>query len=588
MKKRNKLLGILLFSAILLYALTKDFTPTVETVYVNGNILTLGANNATATAMHVKNGVIQQIGAVAEMDFSAGEPRYVDLKGATVLPGFIDSHSHVALSSFTYDMVDLSGFTHRSNAAVWEALKVAVQNTPKGEWIIGKGIDIVLVPDLVLPTLQFLDAIAPDNPVMLISQSLHSYWGNTAAFTAAGITKESDTKVSTSYYEKDAAGNLSGGIVEQLAFLPFLAVLNKDATTPKKLTKATTAVFKTYAALGNTTVVSAGITINDAKPLRLYEHVSSNRTSFVNQLLSVGGLLPKRTPMPRHFMFVRHDRAFLFPTQTAAPNDFYGIIGVKHWYDGSPYTGSMYLESPYEATAFSKEKLHVNPGHTGKALIEAQALKEFISTYTKKGWQIAIHTQGDQAIKEVLAAYENLSEEFDFSSARNRLEHCLLATTASIHQMKKLGITPSYHINHLLYYGDVLETEMLSSSRVNRMLPLKSTLDAGVKFTLHADQPMFDSHPFRLIQTAVERKTTANNTIGAHERIPLLAALKSMTIHAAWQIHKEDKIGSLEKGKLADFIVVDANPFDVAVEKIGDIQVLQTFVHGNEVLFKKE
>ena len=147
--------------------------------------------------------------------------------------------------------------------------------------------------------------------------------------------------------------------------------------------------------------------------------------------------------------------------------------------------------------------------------------------------------------------------------------------------MKNLNLTPSLHINHLYYYGDALKADLIGKERAEKIVPLGSLEERAIKYSIHADQPMFESNPFRLIQTAVERKTRSGAILGDSQNITVLEAIKSLTIHAAWQIHMEDKIGSLEKGKYADFIVVDKNPFTIPTSKLNTIKCLQTYINGN-------
>lgn len=147
--------------------------------------------------------------------------------------------------------------------------------------------------------------------------------------------------------------------------------------------------------------------------------------------------------------------------------------------------------------------------------------------------------------------------------------------------MKALNLTPSLHINHLYYYGDALKDDLLGKQRAEHILPLRSIKEHELNYSIHADQPMFESNPFRLIQTAVERKTRSGNILGKTQNITVLEAIKSLTIDAAWQIHMEDKIGSLEKGKYADFVVLNKNPFTIQTDKLSTITCLKTIINGN-------
>ena len=570
---------------ILLYIfLIQDFEKAAPTIYINGDIITLNNDQPEAEAMFIKDGVIIEIGSNEAMNkYSSEEISTVDLKGATIMPGFIDAHTHFALSMFMSDMIDLSGFKHKSNREVWAHFESKVALHEMGEWIVCKGIDPILVGDLIPPTLDYLDKVAPDNPVIIFSQSLHSYWVNSKAYKLAGITLDTPNPSEHSYYAKNTNGQFSGLIVEQEAIKPITNLLKEAVFTANKLSSLAPKVMTDYAKRGNTTIVSAGITITDEKPFLLFDQLSNEKPTLLGSLLGKLGIIPERKANPRHFMYLRHEMAHLMPEDNESRNDFYDIIGIKHWYDGSPYIGTMYLDEPYLSSELTNDKLDIPVGYKGEALLAKDTLKAFIKKFHNKGWQIAIHAQGDAANSEVLDVYESLENELDYSSSRHRLEHCLLLSASDLERMKKLNITPSYHVNHLYYYGDALKANLLGTERTESIMPIGSSLNKGMKFSLHADQPMFESHPFRLIQTAVERQTVTGDVISEEQKIGLTEAIKSMTINAAWQINMETKIGSLEKGKYADFIVLDKNPYEIPTSDLENIKCLKTYVHGNLV-----
>lgn len=584
MKKYISIISILLLLCIGIYLyLVKDFPTTAPTLYTNANIITLYDQQPAATAMLVRDGRIEAIGNASDISKDKTKDAIiVDLKGQTIMPGFIDPHTHFALSMFLGGMHDLSGFTHNTNQEVWDYFAEKVEQTPAGEWIIAKGIDPLLIHDLIPPSLTSLDKIAPNNPVLILSQSLHSYWVNSKAYELAGITKDTPNPSDHSYYERDENGDFTGLIAEQAAIQPFFKLIQKDFLTPEFLSNVSRQVMNEYASNGNTTIVSTGLTIDDEKPLILLQHLSAQHNTFLGGLLTKIGLLPPRKPTPRHFIYMRHDKAHLLPTVSSG-DDFYDIIGVKHWYDGSPYIGSMYLDQPYQDSKLTNTTLSIPSGQRGEALIAPDSLRAFIKKYHTAGWQIAIHTQGDAAIREVLDVYEELSSELDFSRSMHRLEHCLLLPITELERMKKLNITPSFHINHLYYYGDALKNDLLGAERSEALLPIRATQDKGLLYSLHADQPMFPSTPFRLMQTAIERQTKSKDTIGITQAIELHDALRALTIDAARQIDMDDKIGSLEEGKYADFIILDRNPLEIPIADLEKIRCVQTFVNGNAI-----
>ena len=242
----------------------------------------------------------------------------------------------------------------------------------------------------------------------------------------------------------------------------------------------------------------------------------------------------------------------------------------------------MYLERPYLDNHFTNNVLHIPSGHSGAALLTKNQLSSHIIKYQTEGWQIAIHAQGDIAIREILETFESVSflSEKDY---RHRIEHCILIDNTSIKRMSRLNIHPSFHINHLYYYGDALENQIIGKSRADRMLPIRSAAENSLRFTLHADQPMFPSDPFSLLHTAVNRKTKEGTTLGKQNSISVYQGLEALTIHAAWQIKMDEKIGSIKEGKYADLIILDRNPLDSDKKDLRSIRVLDTYVHGNKI-----
>lgn len=583
MRKRYVAIFICLALLLVYFLLMQDFQKTESSIFYNGTILTMEAPSNTPEAIFVERGIIKSIGSQEDiLNLKTKHTQLVDLDGKTIMPGFIDPHTHPAISTFLYSMVDVSGFKHQTPEALWQHLSHEINRFEKNEWIICKGFDPMLIKGLEAPHIQFLDSIAPQNPLVIIAQSLHSYWANTIAFEQVGISKNTPDPTPTSYYEKDEQGELTGFIAETVALEPFAKKL-EEIYSAQQMIDNTAEVLKDYARMGNTTIVTTGLTVQDAKPLRLYEHLSAEKPNLLNQLLAAVGIFPKRLATVRHFLYMRHDRDFLLPPSPNNGDDFYRIIGLKHWYDGSPYTGSMFLSRPYEVSDLTTKGLGIPAGYRGERLLEVEELASFIDDYQSQGWQIAVHVQGDQAIKETLEAFELVDQQSSVASFRHRFEHCLLLQHEDIHRLSKLNITPSIHINHLYYYGEALRDDLIGAKRAEQILPVGDLETAGLTYTLHADQPMFKSDPLHLIQTAVRRQTKERSVIGESQNISIEQALKAMTIDAAWQIHMEDKIGSIKIGKYADFVILDHNPLKVNIDNVRNIKVLQTIVHGNRI-----
>ena len=282
-----------------------NFTPTNSQLFYNGTILTMEDDEPIINAIYVENGIINKVGDEDKLRKIATEGTdFINLNGHTLMPGFIDPHTHPVASAFLHGMIDLSGFKHATKEDVWSYFEESVSQYKPNEWIICKGFDQVLVGGLDPPHISYLDSIAPNNPVFITSLPMHAYWANTLAFESAGIDKDTIDPSESSFYEKDDKGNLTGYISEQEAFKPFkesmILALGNDL-----LKENCVKVLDEYAQNGNTTITAMGITTDDPNIIRLYNHLSSEHSSFLNKLLSQVGLLPKRKPSVRHFVFIR-------------------------------------------------------------------------------------------------------------------------------------------------------------------------------------------------------------------------------------------------------------------------------------------
>ncbi len=494
-----------------------------------------------------------------------------------MMPGFIGVHTHPDLTAYLYGFVDLSGFTHRTKEEVWAKLRQAVKETKKGEWIFCRGFDPMLVPGLTAPDIQFLDSVAPDHPVLILAQSLHSAWANSLAFKKLGVTATTPDPAPGSYFEKDSQGKLTGFIVETAA----VKVMSADVLKTFSIKNNAVKVNDTHIRNGITSITTMGLF--SAKALILYEHLSTGHPRLIHRVLGAIGVLPKRKPTVRHFMYILHSTPDLFPKNVENGDDFFKICGMKIWYDGSPYTASMYINEPYLNSELMLKGLKVPANHRGQTVIGKREFYDAVKKYHELGWQVSVHSQGDRSSEEVLDVFDKVQSESSVKNLRHRLEHGLLLTPELLAKMKRLGMTPSFHVNHLYYYGKALRDDILGARRTARMLPVNSSRIEGLHYSLHADDPMYPEEPLSLLQTAVTRKTREGEIIGPHEAVSVMEGLKALTIYPAWQLKMEKKLGSIEPGKYADLIILDRNPLKANPDSLRDIRVLNTYVNGNEV-----
>ncbi|WOX07188.1 amidohydrolase [Microbulbifer pacificus] len=537
-------------------------SPDADRIYINGEIVTLDDKDSVASALAIKDGKITAVGTSEEISALAGvRTETIDLNGKALLPGFIAVHEHPAISAVFRNFVDMSGFRHRTAAEAWQQLESAIAAAPQGEWIYAMGLDPVLLEGLQLPDRNSLDQMAPHNPVFILAQSMHTAWVNSAALAAMDIDEQTPDPGEGSYYGRDKNGRLNGTLVEKQALEPFLA----KHKNPFKVTNAYTGVLTDLRNAGYTSVASLGF----------------NMPAWLARWASLESLQPRI----RQFFYYRGDNLNKLSGSPEQDGEFFHVRGAKFWFDGSPYSGSMVVEQPYLDSHLAEE-LGIVHGSHGEPVISAEQLRNQFQELNKRGWQIATHVQGDRAAQEYVQilqqVYESLPEtqRQEFVARRHRLEHGLLLRKEMLPAFARLGISPSFHINHIYYYGDALNTALLGPERTQRTLPVKSAFELGMHPTLHSDSPMFPAEPFSLMQTAITRRSRAGTAIGEAEALTPSQALRTITINAAWQLGMEEEIGSLEVGKRADLVILDRNPLSTPAENWREIRVLETRVAG--------
>ncbi|MFP6640758.1 MAG: amidohydrolase, partial [Myxococcota bacterium] len=486
----------------------------------------------------------------------------IDLKGTCVLPGLIEPHTHPDLCAQCYSWVDVSGFTHSHVDGVEEALRGAVAQSEPGEWIFAFGLDPMLTENVGVWGRKRLDELAPDNPIAVMIQSMHTLFVNSLAFEIAGIDENTPDPAGGGRYRKDANGRLTGKVEEAVAAFSFLRFFEQ---AQQAVSERIWQQYQRYAKAGLTTIGMPGLFV----PL---------------PMLSVFEELAEREASPvRLIAYLRHHQVDQSGRKPGQGSDRFRVQGVKLWYDGSPYSGTMLLDEPYLESKLCCCTLGISPGTTGHANHTADELEELVTDLHRDGWQVLTHAQGDRGTRESLDLYERVLSRHERPDHRFRMEHCALISQSDLERAARLGVTPSFHINHVYYYGPELRDEIIGSERAERLMPIGSALSMGHRVSLHADSPMYPPEPFRLMRTAITRQTRKGDTIAAHEAISREQALRAITLDAAWQLFADDRVGSLTQGKLADLTLVDRNPLESPPEEMDQIEVQATWLSGRQV-----
>lgn len=253
---------------------------------------------------------------------------------------------------------------------------------------------------------------------------------------------------------------------------------------------------------------------------------------------------------------------------------------AKFFSDGSIQGYTAFLGHPYH------KPYHGDSSYRGFPTMAQNKLDEEIGRFHRAGMQLAIHANGDAAIDSVLDAIEKAQRSKPMADIRHILVHAQTARKDQLERMARLGVTPSFFSAHIYYWGDRHEDIFLGPQRASNISPTRWAKNQGLRFSVHLDTPVVPMNPRLLLWSTVVRRTSGGVVLGPDQRLSVMEALRAMTIDAAWQIHQEDRIGSLETGKMADLVVLSEDPRK-SPERIREIAVERTVI-GGVTLYPKQ
>lgn len=530
-----------------------------HTIYVNGTIITMGGSTPTVEAVAVSEDRIVAVG--RERDIRAiavAETRVVDLRGRTMLPGFVDAHSHFPSGGINaLFVVNLSSPPVGEVSSVDDvvaALRKKAEATPAGAWIRGAGYDQTLLKEGRHPTRADLDRASSQHPILITHASGHLAVANSMALRLADVTARTPNPAGGVIQRDDRTKEPNGVFEEDWQAVSRLL----PGYTDEQIRSAIQWAVTDYTAHGVTTATIAGGGVSPAL-----------------QAAAEAGLVPLRVTA------MSYDSPTLPPARPTGSNTLRTGRTVKLVADGSiqGYTG--YLTAPYHVP------YHGDRAYRGYPRDSREALIAQVKRLNRLGYQLAIHANGDAAIDDVLAAYGEALKDFPRTDTRFRIEHAQMARPDQLDTMKALGVSPSFFVSHAYFWGDQHRDIFMGPDRASRLSPLASARRRGLRFSIHLDTPVTPMRPLQAVWAAVNRLTRSGRIIGPDERIMPAEALRAVTIDAAWQSYDEANTGSIEPGKLADFVVLTENPLTVEPARIRDIPVVDTIVGGKTIFRSK-
>lgn len=519
----------------------------------------------TAEAVYVKNGKIAKVGSKSDiLAIKDWRTKVIDLDGRTLMPGLIEAHCHPIITSILSQVFDISGFNYNSRVEIIAAIKDEVELTDRDEWLIIFGWDPVMVADLDNPTLAELDEISPVIPMLIVTKMGHTGFINSAGYRAAGVTKDFPKLIGAGKFLKTEKGELNGMVYEVSALQYILKHLPK---TPQSVIQLLLNIqYTDYARAGYTSIGVLGPVEKAGYPLDFMHDISANKD------------VPIRT-----FIYGLENQVDSCGWQVNYGHDRFRLKGVKLYLDGSPFNGGAAFADPYENSQLTNDRLGLAIDHIEKPNYSGEAFTQLVQKYHDQDYQIAIHVQGETAIDIALDAIEEALKINPRIDNRHRLEHNALITHDQITRAKDLGVTLSFFVDHITYYGDKLD-QIVGTKRLGRYMPLGSAINEGHFASVHTDNPVTPIGSFRAVETAVLRQAQkTGQTIGEHEKLSVYDALKTITIYPAWQFFEDENIGSIEVGKAADFVIINQNPLEIDPEELNQIEILETWIDGRKV-----
>ncbi len=532
------------------------------TVFYGGPILTMNTKNEVVEAIVIEKDKILGTGSKKDMLQLAGKyANMVDLKGKTLLPGLIDGHSHFP-NGGVYDLyyVNLNvpplGYV-TCIEDLQNRLSEKAKVTPKGQLVYGVNYNDLAMKEQRHPTREELDDVSRDHPIIIKHVSGHLAVANSKALEIAKITTNTKPKTGVIRVENGKLTGLFEGQSQQLLYTPDMPTIEIDYL------KSIAFDSKVYASNGITTANNGGSPTIDNYFLKASDSGDLDIRVVIWPYAQLNDDITKQYKDKRSSDILDQNGKVI-------------LGAAKLFADGSPQGYTAHFSKPYYKQMTGKPK-----DYRGFSYFESpEIMMKRVQTLHDNGWQIATHTNGDQAIENMINAYITVNKNTPRNDHRHILNHCQFNRPDQIARIADNELIPSYFVTHTFFWGDIHRQYVSGPEMAAHISPCNSARKQGIQFALHNDTPVTPINPLLDVFSAVNRVTSSGYILGEDQRINVIDALRGVTINAARMYKLEDKLGSLEKGKQADMIILSDNPLTIKPETIKDLKVLETYVAG--------
>jgi len=534
-----------------------------DLVMVNGKVVTVDEKGTVAEAVAVKDGKIVAVGTTRQVkELANSGTNVIDLEGRLMLPGFIDTHEHCIRRGLQMDWVNCKSPPRSSLGDVTEALRMKAETKQKGEWIVGSGFDESQWGDKRFPNRHDLDKASTMHPIYLGRAGGHNSVANSLALELAGITKDTPQPPGGNI-ERDENGEPTGRLDEIAAMDMVRSLIPKPSGFKEieLLAENWPTLEEQYLSWGLTTIHEAHIKAPEAQAYQRLDEEGKLR-------IRIGLMLDGMTPYKGHATSDLSRQGLRPPFRWS---DRLFVVGVKVGTDGA--MGSL--------TAALHEDYSNDPGNKGIIRCTKEELTDEIVRCHVAGIRTCTHAIGDRAIDMTLDALEEAINSRPWPCHRHRIEHAGYVLPRQLERMAELGVNVSASIGFCYPIGDS-HIAALGQDRLCGYYPMKSFRDHGIVAAGNSDG-FGDNYALTGIYGCVARKSRSGNYLCKDEAVPIMDAIKVYTWNAAYLEGSEDLKGSIEPGKLADFVVLDRDITAVDPEEIIETEVLMTIVGGDVV-----